>query len=321
MQEFQDYRDVTLGFVGVGTINKSMIQGLCNPDVGDKRAKKIIISPRNKENAEQLASEFPDILKIAKTNQEVVDKADWVIVGLRVDMIEKIVSELKFKDNQLIVNLAAMPNEKFQSCVDNKTCTIVRSCPLPSMALNVGAPLIQPHNESVVNLFSTVGNPFVVSSNHEMYSMQGLACLMGPQYGIMNAVYEWLVEQDIEKEVAKQYTVEMYNSIIIDALEKVKHGNMDFKDMINEQSKGGLNEANHQFMERQHVYDQFKTTLENTYNKMNKNKQKQQQQTVNVLNTNQTQQQKQFKPKIQSQPEMNSAFFKFSKISKYFFRK
>ncbi|KRX05793.1 hypothetical protein PPERSA_02325 [Pseudocohnilembus persalinus] len=266
------YQNVTIGIIGIGTITKAMVEGLCNARVNQEdKPKSLILSPRGEENSKKLAKQYPDIVKRVQSNQEVVDKSDWIVIGLRVPQVLETIPQLKFKNGQKIINLAAMPNDTFQTCIKTPKIkvTVIRACPLPSMALNVGAPILQPYDKEITELFGVVGHPFPVKTSQEIYSLQGLACLMGPQYGILQTCYDWLVkEQKIDAKTAKEFTMEMFNSIIIDAQHKVLNKGFTFQSMIDEQVKGGLNEANHQYAEKKQVYKQFNNILKATYQKM-----------------------------------------------------
>ena len=67
-----------LGFIGTGNISSDVITGICNSKISFKR---IVVSPRNKQKAQKLKKKFKRV-SIAKSNQEVIDKSDWVFLGV-----------------------------------------------------------------------------------------------------------------------------------------------------------------------------------------------------------------------------------------------
>jgi pyrroline-5-carboxylate reductase len=69
---------MNLGFIGTGKITSSVITGICNSKISYK---KILISPRNKKIAKNLKQKFKKVI-IAKDNQEIVDKCDWVFLSV-----------------------------------------------------------------------------------------------------------------------------------------------------------------------------------------------------------------------------------------------
>jgi len=89
-----------LGFIGTGKIASSVIIGVCNSKINYKQ---IIISPRNKKIALSLKKRFKKVI-ISKTNQEIVDKSDWVFLSVTPIVGEKIIKDLKFKSNQKVIS-------------------------------------------------------------------------------------------------------------------------------------------------------------------------------------------------------------------------
>ena len=88
-----------LGFIGTGKIASSVIIGICNSKI---KYKQIIISPRNRKIANSLKRRFKKI-SIAKNNQEIVDKSNWVFLSVTPKVGEKIIKSLKFKYIQKFV--------------------------------------------------------------------------------------------------------------------------------------------------------------------------------------------------------------------------
>ena len=70
---------MNLGFIGTGKIASSVITGICRSKI---TYKKIIISPRNRRIARSLKKKFKKII-IAKDNQQIIDKSDWVFSSWR----------------------------------------------------------------------------------------------------------------------------------------------------------------------------------------------------------------------------------------------
>ena len=91
---------MNLGFIGTGKIASSVITGICNSKI---KYKQIIISPRNKKIALSLKKKFKGIM-ISKTNQEIVNKSDWVFLSVTPTVGEKIIKDLKFRSNQKVIS-------------------------------------------------------------------------------------------------------------------------------------------------------------------------------------------------------------------------
>ena len=61
--------------------------------------KRITISPRNKLISKSLKKEYKKVI-IAKTNQEVIDKSDWIFLAITPTVGNRIIKDLKFNSKQ-----------------------------------------------------------------------------------------------------------------------------------------------------------------------------------------------------------------------------
>ena len=95
-----------LGFIGTGNISSDVVTGICKSKIPFK---KIFVSPRNKLKSKKLSKKFKKVY-ITKTNQEVIDKSDWVFLGVLPEVGEKILPSLKFKSNQTVVSFISTIN-------------------------------------------------------------------------------------------------------------------------------------------------------------------------------------------------------------------
>ena len=89
-----------LGFVGVGKITSSVVTGIVNSKL---KYKKIFLSPRNKKISYKLKRKFKKI-HIAKNNQDLINKSDWVFLAVTPTVANKIIKDLKFYPYQTIVS-------------------------------------------------------------------------------------------------------------------------------------------------------------------------------------------------------------------------
>ena len=67
-----------LGFIGTGKITSSVVAGICNSKIFFK---KIIISSRNKNNAQKLKRKFRKV-SLLKNNQEIVNSCNCVFLAV-----------------------------------------------------------------------------------------------------------------------------------------------------------------------------------------------------------------------------------------------
>tara|TARA_A100001015_G_scaffold53094_1_gene58191 strand:- start:949 stop:1299 length:351 start_codon:yes stop_codon:yes gene_type:complete len=95
-----------LGFIGTGKIASSVIIGICKSKI---KYKQIIISQRNRKISNSLRRRFKKIT-IAKNNQEIIDKSNWVFLSVTPKVGKKIIKILKFKAGQTIVSFISTIN-------------------------------------------------------------------------------------------------------------------------------------------------------------------------------------------------------------------
>ena len=98
-----------LGFIGTGKIASSVIEGINHSKINYKR---IIVSPRNKKIAIKLKKKINKII-IAKKNQDVVEKSDWVFLSVTPTVGKKIIKDLNL--DQIKTNYKFYINNYFIS--------------------------------------------------------------------------------------------------------------------------------------------------------------------------------------------------------------
>ena len=138
-----------LGFIGTGKITSSVITGICTSKISFK---KIIVSPRNRNVALNLKKRFKKV-KIAKTNQEVVDKCNWIFLAVTPKVGNKILAKLNFKSNQKIISFISTINLIQLKKIVKKKAKIVRAIPLPPISLGKGPVPIFPPDKQVSFFF------------------------------------------------------------------------------------------------------------------------------------------------------------------------
>ena len=120
-----------LGFIGTGKITLSVVTGICNSNISFQ---KILVSPRNRNIAQKLKKRFKKV-SIGKTNQEIVDKCNWVFLAVTPKVGEKILPKLNFRANQKIISFISTINLAQLKKIVKKRAKIVRAIPLPPISI------------------------------------------------------------------------------------------------------------------------------------------------------------------------------------------
>ena len=136
-----------LGFIGTGKIASSVITGICTSKISFQ---KILISRRNKNISKKLKKRFRKVY-IAKTNQEIVDKCNWIFLAVTPKVGKKILPKLKFRSNQKVVSFIATINLSQLKNILGRKIKIVRAIPLPPISLGKGPVPICPPDKQIKN--------------------------------------------------------------------------------------------------------------------------------------------------------------------------
>ena len=154
-----------LGFIGTGKIASSVITGVCTSKISFQ---KILISRRNKNISQKLKKKFRKVF-IAKTNQEIVDKCNWIFLAVTPKVGKKILPKLKFKSNQKIISFISTINSAQLKKIVRKKAKIIRALPLPPISLRKGPVPIFPPNKEVKIFFNHLGTAVEIS-NEKLFS-------------------------------------------------------------------------------------------------------------------------------------------------------
>jgi len=149
-----------LGFIGTGKIASSVITGICTSKISFQ---KILVSPRNRNIAQKLKKRFRKVY-IAKTNQEIVDKCNWIFLAVTPKVGKKILPKLKFRSNQKVISFIATINLAQLKEIIGKKIKIVRAIPLPPISLKKCPVPICPPDKQVKNFFDKIGTTVEVKN-------------------------------------------------------------------------------------------------------------------------------------------------------------
>ena len=223
-----------LGFIGTGNIVSDVIFGVSKSKI---KYKKIIISPRNKKKALYLKKYFKRVI-IAKDNQEVINKADWIFLGILPKVGEEILPKLKFRNKHVIVSFMSTTNyPKLKKLIKTKSI-IIRAIPMPPIRLGKGPVAIFPPNKKVRNFFNKIGTTIEIKNEKLSKNFWAISGTMASFYELLNVLSKWLIRKKTNKLDAQKYVTSLYSALAELAL---LNSSKPLKDLVNEQTPGGLN--------------------------------------------------------------------------------
>ena len=244
-----------LGFIGTGKIASSVITGICTSKISFQ---KILISRRNKNISKKLKKRFRKVY-IAKNNQEIVDKCNWIFLAITPKVGKKILPKLKFISNQKVISFIATINLAQLKKILGKKIKIVRAIPLPPIALKKGPVPICPPDKRVKSFFDKIGTTVEIKNEKLSKNFWATSAMMAPFYEILKVLSDWLVKRGIKRNKAQRYITSLFVALSVDSVNNsVKH----LKHLVaDSQTPGGLNEQAVRGLRRAKFYKSLEKSL------------------------------------------------------------
>ena len=233
-----------IGFIGTGVITSALVTGFCAGGDSDHR---IFLSPRNAERAKALAEKYENVT-VAKSNQEVVDKSEWVVLAVVPKYGEEIIRPLSFRQEHRVINL--LSDRKLPEIASwiGPTRTLVHMVPLPVAAQRIGPIAIYPNDREVADLFQPLGEIIGVDDVNKIDALAAITALMSSYYTLLWEVVQWGEREGLSRQEATDYTTSFFEALSFQA----RHaGADDLGRLAQEMTPGGLNEMTLKFIRGQ----------------------------------------------------------------------
>ena len=253
-----------LGFIGTGKIASSVILGVCRSKI---KFRQIIVSPRNKRIANNLKKKFKKV-SIAKNNQDVINKSNWIFLSVTPKVGDKIIKDLKFRSNQTIISFISTINLSELKKMIKVKSKIIRAIPLPPISIKKGPVPICPPNRQVKSFFDKIGSTIEIKNEKLSINFWSTSGMMASYYEMLRVMSNWLVRKGIKKQDAQKYITSLFLALSEDA---VVNSNKDLKHLVKEsQTPKGLNQQGLNTMSKKGVYKSVVNTLNSIHKRLNK---------------------------------------------------
>ena len=252
---------MNLGFIGTGNIVSDVVIGISKSKI---KYKKIIISPRNKKKSLFLKKYFKKVI-IAKNNQEVINKANWVFLGVLPKVGEAILPKLQFRNKQIIVSFISTTNySKLRKLIKTKSI-IIRAIPMPPIRMGKGPIAIFPPNKKVKSFFDKIGTTIEIKNEKLSKNFWTISGTMASFYELLNVLSKWLIRKKINKLDSQKYVTLLYSALAELAL---ANSSKPLKNLVNEQTPGGLNWQGVNELRKSSYYRLLEKSLNNIYKRL-----------------------------------------------------
>ncbi len=253
-----------LGFIGTGKIASSVITGICTSKISFQ---KILVSPRNRKIAQKLKKRFRKV-NIAKTNQEIVDKCNWIFLAATPKIGAKILPKLNFRSNQKIISFISTINLSQLNKIVNKKVKIIRAIPLPPISIGKGPIPICPPDKKVKSFFDKIGTTVEIKSEKLSNNFWSMSGMMAPFYEMLKVQSDWVVKRGIARDQAQKYITSLFVAVSEDSVINAKK---HLKYLVAEsQTRGGLNEQGVKELRKSGYYKSLEKSLNSILKRLNK---------------------------------------------------
>ena len=255
---------MNLGFIGVGKISSAVIEGVSKSKLKYKR---ITISPRNKLISKSLKKEYKKVI-IAKTNQEVIDKSDWIFLAITPTVGNRIIKDLKFNSKQTIISfISTIRLSELKKAIKVKA-KIIRAIPLPPISLGKGPVPICPPNKKVRDFFNKIGTTVEIRKEKSSINFWSTSGMMAPFYELLRVMTDWLVKRGVKRNNAQKYITSLFLALSEDA---AKYSKENLKYLVKDsQTPKGLNEQGVKELTKAGFYKSLEKTLNSIHKRLNK---------------------------------------------------
>lgn len=227
---------MTIGFIGTGAIAGAMVTGLSSE--GGPRPE-IRVSPRNAETAAGLAKRFENV-RVGASNQEVVDASETVVLAVRPQIGDEVVSQLRFSEGQAVISLIPGFLVLRLAGMVRPAHRIWRAIPLPFVAGRRGPIAIHPPGGAAEELFAQLGEVFGIEKEDRLNLCSTATSTMAAYFGFVGRIASWMSQNGAPEEQARGYVAQMFAGLAEAGVEGDKRG---FEELARAfATPGGLNE-------------------------------------------------------------------------------
>ncbi len=251
-----------LGFVGTGAITSAIVTGLSS---GVTERSSIRLSPRNPSIAADLATRFPKV-SIASSNQGVLADSEIVLLAIRPQIAQNVLSELHFRPDHRVISVVSGLSFGRVSDLVTPAAKVTRAVPLPSVAHRRGPTAIYPPDAIVADLFSTLGNPFEVECEDEFDALCTATATIASYFAFADRVSSWLVGQGVPQGQARDYIAQIFCELGNTAVGSPKRS---FQSLAGDHATpGGINEQVLTHLVKHGVFESLSDSLDVVINRI-----------------------------------------------------
>ncbi|MBB1155528.1 MULTISPECIES: NAD(P)-binding domain-containing protein [Amycolatopsis] len=198
-----------IGIIGVGEIGKALVEGL---RLDGSASPEIFLSPRGAHVAAELSERFEGV-HVCADNQEVVDRADLVIIAVRRQDHHDALDGLTVADDKTVLSLmAGVAIDALRRTLDTNA-PIVRAIPLPAVRERRSVTVTAPPHPAVDALFDQLGGSLPVADEDAFNVFSALTGTLTAHYAYLATLTSWAANHGITTDVAERYVRGLFQNV------------------------------------------------------------------------------------------------------------
>jgi pyrroline-5-carboxylate reductase len=236
------------------------VTGWCLRDDGPER---ILVSPRNAAVAESLARAHVRVA-VAPDNQAVLDGAATVVLCVRPQVADGVLSGLRFAaDHRVLSVIATLGLEGLLPLVA-PAVDVGRAVPMPFAARRHGPLALYPALDWAAALLGPLGDVIAAPTAAAFDRFCGITATMAAYFRVLGTLHEWLIEGGVPADLAARYVVGHLQALsAVPGGDSAGHSAGDFSLLAQRfATRGGINEQLVGQLEQAGVFDLLTAALD-----------------------------------------------------------
>jgi pyrroline-5-carboxylate reductase len=150
---------------------------------------------------------------VAASNQAVLDGSDVVMIAVRPQVANEVLSELKFQvDHHVISLMAIIPLEQVRAMVAPAR-TVTRAVPLPLVADRCGPTPIFPPDQTTAGIFNRIGTAIEANSADKFSAYCAATATMATYFTFAEEIAAWLTRHGVPAADARRYVGTVFQGL------------------------------------------------------------------------------------------------------------
>ena len=255
----------SVGIIGVGHLASYIVEGLkrASPEI------KILLSPRNENKSKELLERFQ--VEIAENNQDVVNRANLIMITTRPEDAITVSESLDFRSDQTVISVAVgLSLDRLSEPIS--PASVVRAMPISCAAINQSPTLLYPDNPQARTLLNLLGPVHVLQNEAQFTSASTIGAFYGWIFALLDEVISWTIQNGVPHQMARSLILETVRGAVNMVLKDPETDQKAILDTL--ATPGGITKQGLEILSQGHGFATWKESLNVVHNRLSTNPKK-----------------------------------------------